>query len=44
MRPKSVEVVELDGRVSEVLESRQKIQVRIPRFGVRTLRFSGVVL
>jgi alpha-mannosidase len=44
MRPTAVEIVELDGRVIETLtvSSEQKIEVRIPRFGIRTVRFSGV--
>jgi alpha-mannosidase len=43
-----VEVVELDGRVIEVLKpgvldaSQRTIRLRIPRFGIRTLRFSNV--
>ncbi len=45
-----VELVELDGRKLEELKpeldehSRQTIQLKIPRFGVRTLRFSGVIV
>lgn len=48
MQPKTVDLVELDGRVSQVVTaspltgSRQRIQIRIPRFGIRTLRFSDV--
>ena len=44
-----VELIELDGRVVEELkpavdaEGRRTIRLGIPRFGVRTLRFSGVV-
>ena len=43
-----IEVVELDGRVTEELKpavtdaGRQTVRLRIPRFGLRTLRFSGV--
>jgi alpha-mannosidase len=43
-----VEVVELDGRVIEELKSvvddagQRTIRLRIPRFGIRTLRFSNV--
>ncbi len=48
MRPQSVEVVELDGRVSQRLKvssaahGQQRVRIRIPRFGLRTLRFSNV--
>lgn len=43
-----VEVVELDGRVIEKLNpvvneaGQRTIRLRIPRFGIRTLRFSDV--
>ncbi|HXE11059.1 MAG TPA: hypothetical protein VN633_03005 [Bryobacteraceae bacterium] len=42
VRPESVEVVELDGRVSGTLKPSQQIQIRIPRFGIKTLRFSAL--
>lgn len=46
MRPTAVEIVELDGRAIETLtvSSAQQIEIRIPRFGIRTVRFSGVAL
>jgi hypothetical protein len=49
MQPKSIEAIELDGRVSEALTifstaaGWQQIRPRVPRFGIRTLRFADVV-
>ena len=49
LRPESIEAVELDGRVIQVLTpvatstGGQQIRMRIPRFGIRTVRFLGVV-
>ena len=43
-----IEIVELDGRVVDELKptvdgtGRRTIRLRIPRFGIRTLRFSGL--
>jgi hypothetical protein len=43
-----IELVELDGRVIETLEpitdeaGQQTVRLQIPRFGIRTLRFSNV--
>ena len=45
---KKVELVELDGRVVQELEvtrsaaSRGTVTLKMPRFGIRTLRFTGI--
>lgn len=47
MEPKLMELVELDGRVSQRLRPSvatgpgRKIKIHVPRFGIRTVRVSG---
>ena len=45
-RPQSIEIVELDGRVSQTLsihtaaDNRHQVRIDIPRFGIRNLKCS----
>ena len=46
-KARKIELVELDGRIIEELkpsmnENKQTIRLGMPRFGIRTLRFTGL--